>query len=73
MSGGDSALLSCCRFPECTDYKLEGGNHMNWKQPLQLPTQARARRTTEKRLFLMFKCTGIPQFTFVRCPLRTFS
>lgn len=27
--GNDSALLSSCRYPECTAYKLEGGNHLN--------------------------------------------
>lgn len=31
----DSALLSCCWFPECTTYKLEVGNRLGKKQPLQ--------------------------------------
>lgn len=72
MSGGDSALQSCCRFPEHTAYKPDGGDHMNERQPLQLPTHARARRTTEKRLLKMFSGTG-PEFTFECCSLRTFS
>lgn len=70
MSGRDSAFLPCCRFSECTTYKLEGGNHLNEKQSLQLPTQARAVRTTEKRFW---ERHSILPFTFVHCPSRTFS
>lgn len=52
-----SGSLPNCRYPECTAYKPEGGNHQRQKPPFQLPTRARGLRTTGKRFLKMSKGT----------------